>query len=71
VAGSIFAFSLTQGDYITPSLVGKTSFIGNVVYDSVGVANKIPQAASFALVPVAIMAAYLLVARRLGAFEAL
>jgi putative spermidine/putrescine transport system permease protein len=71
VAGSIFAFALTLGDYITPSLVGKTSFIGNVVYDSVGVANNIPFAAAFALVPVAIMAIYLLVARRLGAFEAL
>jgi putative spermidine/putrescine transport system permease protein len=71
VAGSIFAFSLTLGDYITPSLVGKTVFIGNVVYGQVGVANNIPFGAAYALVPVAIMAAYLFLARRLGAFEAL
>jgi putative spermidine/putrescine transport system permease protein len=71
VAGSIFAFSLTLGDYITPSLIGKTIFIGNVVYGDVGVANNVPFAAAYALVPVAIMAAYLYLARRLGAFEAL
>ena len=71
VAGSIFSFSLTLGDYITPSVVGNTQFIGNVVYDSVGVANNVPFAAAFALVPVAIMAVYLLVARRMHAFEAL
>lgn len=71
VAGSIFAFSLTLGDYITPSLVGKTVFIGNVVYGQVGVANNIPFGAAYALVPVAIMAGYLFLARRLGAFEAL
>ncbi len=71
VAGSIFAFSLTLGDYIAPTLVGNTLFIGNVVYQSVGVANNIPFAAAFALVPVVIMALYLVGARRLGAFEAL
>jgi putative spermidine/putrescine transport system permease protein len=71
VAGSIFSFSLTLGDYITPSLVGKTVFIGNVVYGAVGVANNVPFAAAYALVPVAIMAGYLFLARRLGAFEAL
>ncbi len=71
VAGSIFSFSLTLGDYITPSVVGNTQFIGNVVYDSVGVANNVPFAAAFALVPVAIMAIYLLAARRMHAFEAL
>lgn len=71
VAGSIFAFSLTLGDYITPSLIGKTVFIGNVVYGQVGVANNIPFGAAYALVPVAIMAGYLFLARRLGAFEAL
>jgi putative spermidine/putrescine transport system permease protein len=71
VAGSIFSFSLTLGDYITPSLVGKTIFIGNVVYGQVGVANNVPFAAAYALVPVAIMAVYLYLARRLGAFEAL
>src|SRR5688572_4405892 len=69
VAGSIFTFSLTIGDYITPSLVSSTQFIGNVVYDNVGVANNLPLAAAFALVPVMAMVLYLLVARRLGAFE--
>jgi putative spermidine/putrescine transport system permease protein len=69
VAGSIFTFSLTLGDYITPTLVSSTQFIGNVVYDNVGVANNLPLAAAFATVPVAIMLLYLLVARRLGAFE--
>jgi putative spermidine/putrescine transport system permease protein len=71
VAGSIFTFSLTLGDYIAPNLVGNTKFIGNVIFDSVGVANNLPLGAAFALVPVAIMAVYLLVAKRLGAFEAL
>jgi putative spermidine/putrescine transport system permease protein len=71
VAGSIFTFSLTLGDYITPQLVSNTQFIGNVVYANVGVANNLPLAAAFATVPVAIMIVYLLVARRLGAFEAL
>jgi putative spermidine/putrescine transport system permease protein len=71
VAGSIFTFSLTLGDYITPGLVSKTQFIGNVVYSNVGVANNLPLAAAFATVPVAIMIVYLLIARRLGAFEAL
>ena len=71
VAGSIFTFSLTMGDYIAPGLVGNTKFIGNVIYDSVGVANNLPLGAAFAVVPVVIMAVYLLVAKRLGAFEAL
>ncbi len=73
VAGSIFTFSLTLGDYVTPILVGGagSDFIGNVVYQNVGVANNIPFAAAFATVPVLIMAVYLLLARRLGAFEAL
>jgi putative spermidine/putrescine transport system permease protein len=73
VAGSIFTFSLTLGDYITPVLVGGagSTFIGNVVYTSVGIANNVPFAAALATVPVAIMAVYLLVAKRLGAFEAL
>jgi putative spermidine/putrescine transport system permease protein len=69
VAGSIFTFALTLGDYITPQLVSSTQFIGNVVYTNVGVANNLPLAAAFATVPVVIMVAYLLVARRLGAFE--
>jgi len=71
VAGSIFTFSLTLGDYITPQLVSNTQFVGNVVYDNVGVANNLPFAAAFATVPVVVMIAYLLVARRLGAFESL
>ncbi len=73
VAGSIFTFSLTLGDYITPILVGGagSSFIGNVVYSNVGIANNVPFAAALATIPVAIMAVYLLAARRLGAFEAL
>jgi putative spermidine/putrescine transport system permease protein len=69
VAGSLFTFSLTLGDYIAPTLVSSTQFIGNVVYANVGVANNLPLAAAFATVPVAIMLAYLLIARRLGAFE--
>ena len=71
VAGSIFTFSLTLGDYIAPQLVSSTQFIGNVVYANVGVANNLPLAAAFATVPVVVMIVYLLVARRLGAFEAL
>ena len=71
VAGSIFTFSLTLGDYITPTLVSSTQFIGNVVYANVGIANNLPLAAAFATVPVAIMLVYLLIARRLGAFESL
>jgi putative spermidine/putrescine transport system permease protein len=71
VAGSIFTFSLTLGDYITPQLVSSTQFIGNVVYANVGIANNLPLAAAFATVPVMIMVVYLLIARRLGAFEAL
>jgi putative spermidine/putrescine transport system permease protein len=71
VAGSIFTFSLTLGDYITPQLVSSTQFIGNVVYANVGVANNLPLAAAFATVPVFVMVLYLLGARRLGAFEAL
>ena len=73
VAGSIFTFSLTLGDYITPVLIGGTSsqFIGNVVYDSVNQSSNLPFGAAFAVVPVLVMGAYLLVARRLGAFDAL
>jgi len=73
IAGSIFTFSLTLGDYVTPLLVGGagSSFIGNVVYENIGVNANIPFAAAFATVPVIVMAAYLLIARRLGAFEAL
>jgi putative spermidine/putrescine transport system permease protein len=69
VAGSIFTFSLTLGDYITPQVVGNTNFIGNVVYTNVGVANNLPFAAAFATVPVVIMVVYLALAKRAGAFE--
>jgi putative spermidine/putrescine transport system permease protein len=71
VAGSIFTFSLTLGDYITPLLVGGTSatFIGNIIYTNIGIANNVPFAAAMALFPIAIMAVYLLGARALGAFE--
>jgi len=71
VAGSIFTFSLTMGDYITPQLVSSTQFIGNVVYANVGVAGNLPLAAAFVTVPIVVMVVYLLVARRLGAFESL
>jgi putative spermidine/putrescine transport system permease protein len=70
VAGSIFTFSLTLGDYITPDLVSDAKFIGNVIYDNSSLGN-LPLAAAFSLVPIVIMIAYLLVARRLGAFESL
>jgi putative spermidine/putrescine transport system permease protein len=71
VAGSIFTFSLTLGDFIAPTLVSSTQFIGNVVYTNVGIANNLPLAAAFATVPVVVMILYLLLARRLGAFEQL
>jgi putative spermidine/putrescine transport system permease protein len=71
VAGSIFTFSLTLGDFITPTIVGGDNhqLIGSVVYSNFGIANNAPFAAAFATVPLAIMAIYLLTARRLGAFE--
>jgi putative spermidine/putrescine transport system permease protein len=70
VAGSIFTFSLTLGDYIVPDLVSDAKFIGNVIYDNSSLGN-LPLAAAYSLVPIVIMIAYLLVARRLGAFESL
>ena len=69
VAGSIFTFSLTLGDYITPEVVSSTQFIGNVIYDNVGVANNLPLAAAYAFVPISVMVVYLMLARRAGAFE--
>lgn len=73
VAGSIFTFSLTLGDYVTPLLVGGvgSQLIGNVVYSNVGIAHNIPFAAALAIVPIVVMGIYLLGARRLGAFEAM
>lgn len=70
IAGSIFTFSLTLGDYITPDLVSNTKFIGNVIYDNSAL-GSLPLAAAYSLLPIAIMIVYLLVARRLGAFESL
>jgi putative spermidine/putrescine transport system permease protein len=71
VAGSIFTFSLTLGDFITPLLVGGSSsnFIGNVIYSNLGTAGNLPFAAALAAVPIVIMVFYLLGARALGAFE--
>lgn len=72
VAGSIFTFSLTLGDYIIPGVIGNSSFfIGQVVFAQQGTAGNIPLAAAFTVVPMAIMAVYLLLARRTGAFDAL
>jgi putative spermidine/putrescine transport system permease protein len=68
VAGSIFTFSLTLGDYIVPGLVSTTQFIGNVIV--INVAQDLPFAAAYSLVPLAIILVYLFIARRLGAFEA-
>jgi putative spermidine/putrescine transport system permease protein len=67
VAGSIFTFSLTLGDFITPQLVSNSQFIGNVIFSSI--TNNLPFAAALALVPIVVMIAYLSVARKLGAFE--
>ncbi|HEV3274523.1 MAG TPA: ABC transporter permease [Candidatus Dormibacteraeota bacterium] len=71
VAGSIFTFSLTLGDYIAVSQVSSTQFIGSVIYANLGVVGDLPLAAAFATVPVLVMVVYLLLARRAGAFEAL
>ena len=69
VAGSIFTFSLTLGDYILPSLIADEQFIGTVIYTDRG--TNLPVAAALAMVPVAVMTVYLFVAKRLGAFESL
>ena len=72
VAGSIFTFSLTLGDYIIPGIIGSSRpFIGQVVLQHQGTAGNIPLAAAFTVVPIAIMAVYLWIAKRLGAFHAL
>ncbi len=72
VAGSIFTFSLTLGDYIVPQIVGNSrAMIGQAVYTLQGTAGDIPLAAAFTVVPMVIMALYLTAARRLGAFDAL
>jgi len=70
VAGSIFTFSLSLGDYITVKIVGGTSqLLGNVVYDNQGAANNLPFAAAVATVPIVVMVVYLALARRTGALE--
>lgn len=72
VAGSIFTFSLTLGDYIIPTVIGNSSpSIGESIYSYQGAAGNLPLAAAFAVVPIAIMVVYLAVARRFGAFDAL
>ncbi|MBH0239884.1 ABC transporter permease [Methylobrevis albus] len=72
VAGSIFTFSLTLGDYIIPQIIGSSRlFIGQAVYAQQGTAGNIPLAAAFTVVPIVIMAVYLWAARRMGAFNAL
>jgi putative spermidine/putrescine transport system permease protein len=71
-AGSIFTFSLTLGDYIIPSVVGAPGyFIGMMVYQQQGTAGNLPRAAAFSVVPIVLIGLYLLLARRLGAFDAL
>lgn len=72
IAGSIFTFSLTMGDYIIPQIIGNSSsFIGMAVYQLQGTAGNIPLAAAFAVVPIVIMLVYLTLAKRAGAFDAI
>lgn len=72
VAGSIFTFSLTLGDFIIPQVLGNSRFfIGQAVYSYQGTAGNIPLAAAFTMGPIVIMVVYLLIARKLGAFDAL
>ena len=72
IAGSIFTFSLTLGDYIIPQIVGNSRlFIGQAVYTLQGTAGNIPLAAAFTVVPMVIMGVYLWVAKRMGAFDVL
>ena len=70
IAGSIFTFSLTLGDYIAPAQVSTTIYIGNAIYSNFGAGN-LPLAAALSMISLLIVVVYLLVARRLGAFEAL
>ena len=72
IAGTIFTFSLTMGDYIIPQIVGSSRlFIGQTVYMLQGTAGNLPLAAAFAVIPIVVMLAYLVFARRIGAFDAL
>jgi putative spermidine/putrescine transport system permease protein len=71
-AGSVFAFSLTLGDYVIPQVVGAPGyFIGMMVYEQQGTAGNLPLAAAFSIVPMLLVGVYLLLAKRLGAFDAL
>jgi putative spermidine/putrescine transport system permease protein len=70
IAGSIFSFSLSLGDYITVNIVGGANqMLGNLVYTNVGVANNLPLAAAISLIPIAIIFAYLAAVRRTGALD--
>ena len=72
IAGSIFTFSLTLGDYIIPYIIGTSKFfIGQAVYTHQGTAGNIPLAAAFSLVPIVVMVVYIYFAKRMGAFNAL
>ncbi len=72
IAGSIFTFSLTLGDYIIPQIIGtSTYFLGQTVYTLQGTAGNIPLAAAFTVVPIVVMTIYLSFAKRMGAFDAL
>ena len=72
IAGSIFTFSLTLGDYIIPYIIGTSKFfIGQAVYTHQGTAGNIPLAAAFSLVPILVMVIYIYCAKRMGAFDAL
>ncbi|GCD53430.1 ABC transporter permease [Acetobacter pasteurianus] len=70
-AGSVFTFAVTLGEYVTPMLVGGagSEFIGNVVYSNVGVSGNVPFAAAFSMVLLVVIGAYMLVARKFGAFD--
>ena len=69
-AGSIFTFSLTLGDYIIPQVIGNSKlFIGNVIYEQQGVSGNIPFAATYTLIPIVLVIAYLIIAKRMGAFN--
>jgi putative spermidine/putrescine transport system permease protein len=70
VAGSIFTFSLSLGDYVAVEIVGGTKqFLGNLVYDNIGAASNLPLAAAIALLPVVVMVVYIFLSRRVGALE--
>jgi putative spermidine/putrescine transport system permease protein len=72
VAGSIFTFSLSLGDYITVQIVGgKSQLIGNLVYANIGAANNLPFSAALATIPVLVMVIYLVAVRHSGALEEL